>query len=298
MTCTSESPMEASTPTNLLTTKPSTRIGTWNIRTLYDSGRINEVASEMRKYKIKSEEKKVLFNCEVNNKFEVLAGLVTDETLEQHCLTLQEIWKSTCTDVLGRKTKQHKQWLSAETWDKIQERKELKEKINQCQNEEQKANLRTQYGAVNKSLRKNARDDKKRFLREMTVDAEKAAEQRDMKRLYDITRTLAGRNTNTSKPVKDKQGKIITSDVGQKDRWAEHFQEILNRHPPESIPDIPPTTEEIDFNTGPPTKGEIIKAIKNAKKGKAPGPDGIPVEALKADPKISAEMLHPLLWKQ
>ncbi|KAK6987320.1 hypothetical protein BgiMline_017010 [Biomphalaria glabrata] len=135
--------------------------------------------------------------------------------------------------------KQHKQWLSAETWAKIQERKELKEKINQCQNEEQKANLRTQYGAVNKSVRKNARDDKKRFLHEMTVDAEKAAEQRDMKRLYDITRTLAGRNTNTNKPVKDKQGKIITSDVGQKDRWAEHFQEILNQYPPESIPDFP-----------------------------------------------------------
>ncbi|KAK6970979.1 craniofacial development protein 2, partial [Biomphalaria glabrata] len=168
----------------------------------------------------KSEKNKVLFNCEVKNKFEVLAGLVTDETLEQHCLTLQEIWKSTCTDVLGWNTKQHKEWLSAETWAKIQERKELKEKINQYQNEEQKANHRTQYGAVNKSVRKNAREDKKRFLHEMTVDAEKAAEQRDMKRLYDITRTLAGRNTNTNKPVKDKQGKIITSDVGQKDRWA------------------------------------------------------------------------------
>ncbi|KAK6962318.1 craniofacial development protein 2 [Biomphalaria glabrata] len=80
----------------------------------------------------------------------------------------------------------------------------------------------------------------------MTTDAEKAAEQRDMKRLYDITRTLAGRNTSTNKPVKDKHGKIITSDVGQKDRWAEHFQEILNRHLPESIPDIPSTTEEMN----------------------------------------------------
>ncbi|KAK6970521.1 craniofacial development protein 2 [Biomphalaria glabrata] len=117
----------------------------------------------------------VLFNFEVKNKFEVglLAGLVTDETLEQHCLTLQEIWKRPCTNVLGRKTKHYKQWLSAETWAKIQERKELKEKINQCQNEEQKANLRTQYCVVNKSVRKNARDDKKRFLHEMTVDAEK-----------------------------------------------------------------------------------------------------------------------------
>nr|KAI8748933.1 craniofacial development protein 2-like; partial [Biomphalaria glabrata] len=134
---------------------------------------------------------------------------------------------------------------------RLQERKELKEKINQSQNEEQKANLKTQYGAVNKSVRKT----KKRFLHEMTVDAEKAAEQRDIKRLYDITRNSARRNTNTNRPVKDKLGKIITSDAGQKNRWAKHFQEILNRHLPESIPDIPPATEEMNVSTGPPTKG-------------------------------------------
>ncbi|XP_055878515.1 uncharacterized protein LOC106074981 [Biomphalaria glabrata] len=52
------------------------------------------------------------------------------------------------------------------------------------------------------------------------------------------------------------------------------------------------------YNVHKRNKGEIIKAIKNAKNGKAPGPDGIPVEALKADPKISAEMLLCKIWEQ
>ena len=67
---------------------------------------------------LKHELKKEVFICEVKNKFEALSGLMADETLEQHCHTLQEIWRNTCIEVLGRKTKEHKEWLSAETWGK------------------------------------------------------------------------------------------------------------------------------------------------------------------------------------
>ncbi|XP_059158094.1 craniofacial development protein 2-like [Physella acuta] len=50
---TSESLTEASLLTNLLTPKTKTRLGTWNIRTLYESSRSAQVAKEMRRYKLK-----------------------------------------------------------------------------------------------------------------------------------------------------------------------------------------------------------------------------------------------------
>ena len=53
MTCTSESPREAGVLTTLFTTKTKTRIGTWNIRTLYESSRAAQVSSEMHKYNLK-----------------------------------------------------------------------------------------------------------------------------------------------------------------------------------------------------------------------------------------------------
>lgn len=52
MTCAGEILREADTPKNLLKTKAKTRIGTWNIRTLYESSKAAQVASEMRSYNI------------------------------------------------------------------------------------------------------------------------------------------------------------------------------------------------------------------------------------------------------
>ena len=87
----------------------------------------------------------------------------------------------------------------------------------------------------------------------------------DTKIVYNITRQLAGRKTNTTKPVKDKDGKIITSLKQQLERWKDHFAELLNG---ECIPDAPnlPPGDDLDVDTGPITKTEIIKALKKIKK--------------------------------
>ena len=97
--------------------------------------------------------------------------------------------------------------------------------------------------------------------------------------------------------MKDKNGVTITDEAKERARWAEHFQEILNRPPPQVPPDIPPAGNQLEVNTNPPTKAEVSKAIKSLKSGKAAGPDGIPPEALKADVQTSTEMIHPLLMK-
>jgi hypothetical protein len=51
----------------------------------------------------------------------------------------------------------------------------------------------------------------------------------------------------------------------------------------------------------PPSKREIIEAIKTMKKGEAAGIDNIPAEILQVDPHLSTEMLYPLfldIWKE
>ena len=53
MTRAGESLKEASAPTTLLTTKSTTRIGTWNIRTLNETGKTAQVCREMHRFSLK-----------------------------------------------------------------------------------------------------------------------------------------------------------------------------------------------------------------------------------------------------
>lgn len=46
--------------------------------------------------------------------------------------------------------------------------------------------------------------------------------------IYDTTKKLAGRYGKLERSVKEKEGKSITEIQEQKNRWVEHFEEILN----------------------------------------------------------------------
>ncbi|KAK2164497.1 hypothetical protein NP493_1413g00067 [Ridgeia piscesae] len=90
-------------------------------------------------------------------------------------------------------------------------------------------------------------------------------------------------------------------DEEQLKRWREHFEELLNRPPPQNPPDITPAEEVLQINCERPSKAEIEKAIHHMKSGKASGPDKIPAEAIKADIETSTEILHHLfgkIWEQ
>ena len=92
-------------------------------------------------------------------------------------------------------------------------------------------------------------------------------------------KTLTEGFHNHDRPVKDiNDGKVITSERDQVERWAEHFRAVLNRQDPDTITEIPEALEDIDVRVDPPTQEEIRRAIETLKNGKAPGEDGICVE--------------------
>ena len=53
--------------------------------------------------------------------------------------------------------------------------------------------------------------------------AEKAAGKRDVKELYSITRTLAGARKIPDRPMRAKNGEVLTEQEEQRKRWAESF---------------------------------------------------------------------------
>ena len=117
-----------------------------------------------------------------------------------------------------------------------------------------------------------------------------------------ITRTLCGRRQTTSAvPIKDKSGKLLTTEEEIDKRWKEHFEEVLNRPDPPTPASISEPETELNVDIEPPSKPEIKAAIKTLKNGKAPGGDCLNAEMLKADPDMTTTALHPLfkaIWDE
>jgi len=166
--------------------------------------------------------------------------------------------------------------------------------MNQAKTRQQKQITSAKYNAMAKEVSKQLRADKRAYINDIADRAEEAASKGDIKTLYATTRLLSGRRSNPNKPVRDKEGKLLTSLDEQLTRWKERFQEVLNRQPPQDAPQLEPG-DPLDINTGPVTKAEIRKALGSLKNGKAAGIDNIPPEALKEGGSVLVDQLHHLL---
>ncbi|VDP38292.1 unnamed protein product [Schistosoma curassoni] len=214
----------------------------------------------------------------LNNKFQVLQDLLKEEetTMEGNLKSINEALTSTCQEVLGLKKHHHKEWISIETADKIKERKNKKTAINNSRTRAKKVQAQAEYTEVNKQVKKSIRSNKKKYVEELATTTEKAAREGNMRQLYDTTKKLAGKYSKPKRPVKDKEGRPITDIQEQRDRWVEYFEEILNRPAPINPPDIEAAHTNLPIDVNPPTKEEIIMAVRQIKIVKAAGPDNIP----------------------
>ena len=98
-------------------------------------------------------------------------------------------------------------------------------------------------------------------------------------------------------PVKDKQGKVLTTEREQAARWVQHFEEVLNRPDPEEPADPPPSELYLDIDTSLPGIAEVRSAIENMKNGKASGIDSLQAELFKADISTTSRLLTDLFSK-
>ncbi|VDO75741.1 unnamed protein product [Schistosoma margrebowiei] len=105
------------------------------------------------------------------------------------------------------------------------------------------------------------RTDKRKYVEDMTTTVEKAAREGNMRQLCDATK-IAGNRRKPERPVKSKEGKVITNIEEQQNRWVEHFKELLNRPVPLTLPNIEAASTDLPINVGPSTIEEINQITK------------------------------------
>ena len=194
---------------------------------------------------LKDREVTETFRLTISNKYEALQNLLEEENMDidtqwQH---IKETWTSTCKEILGKKTCQNKECISADTISKVQVTTEKKGVINNSRTRAVKAAAQKQCAEANRAVKENITTDKENFIDSLAREAEDAAAHGNMKQLYETTRKLAGKYKQADRPIKDKKSDVVTSDGDQLKRWRERFEELLNRPAPENPPDIPPADE-------------------------------------------------------
>ena len=173
---------------------------------------------------------------------------------------IKEMWTSTCSVVLGKKKYQQKDRISSDTLNKVQVRKEKKGAINNSRTRAAKATAQEEYTEANRAVKNSVKTYKANFIEELAREAEDASAQGNMKQLYEITRTFAGKYKRTDRPIKDKNGNVLTSDEDQLKKWREHFEELLKRPPPQNPLDNTPAEEVLQINCETPSKADIEKS--------------------------------------
>lgn len=96
------------------------------------------------------------------------------------------IIKEATLETVGKKNKQHKAWMTKETWEKIENRRKIKQNILPNRNIDETTKLEKTYREVDKDIKRSARNDKRRKIEVLTQKADEAANRNDSK-TYTIT---------------------------------------------------------------------------------------------------------------
>ena len=114
-----------------------------NKRNIYDTDKLEQPEIQKK------------FRIELRNRFRVLENLHQSETdpvesLEQEWKQIKTIYNDTSSTILGYKNHERKQWISDSTWNSIQERKDIKKKLNNAKSERIKTALQREYSDKDK----------------------------------------------------------------------------------------------------------------------------------------------------
>lgn len=121
---------------------------------------------------------------------------------------------------------------------------------------------------------------------------------KNQRKVFQIVKKMNGKSTPQPMSVKSKEGNILTDKDQVKDRWREHFCELLNRpaparryHPSQQL------WEELDIDTSEPSEEEVEKAINKLKNNKSAGTDSVTAELIKCGGQPTRARFHSLLLK-
>ncbi|KAK3555889.1 hypothetical protein QTP86_029801, partial [Hemibagrus guttatus] len=202
-----------------------------------------------------------------------------------------EVIRETGRKVLGvssgrRKEDKETWWWNEEVQDSIQRKRLAKKKWDMDRTEEN----RQEYKELQRRVKREVSKAKQKAYDELYT----RLDTREGEDLYRSDRQTDrdGKDVQQVRVIKDRDGRVLTSEDSVQRRWKEYFEELMNEENEKEkrVEGVNSVEQKVDKIR----KDEVRKASKRMKSGKAVGPDDILVEVWKCLGEAAVEFLTSL----
>ncbi|KAK3525514.1 hypothetical protein QTP86_033482 [Hemibagrus guttatus] len=206
--------------------------------------------------------------------------------------TTAEVIRETGRKVLGvssgrRKEDKETWWWNEEVQDSIQRKRLAKKKWDMDRTEEN----RQEYKELQRRVKREVSKAKQKAYDELYTRLDTREGEKDLYRLA-RQRDRDGKDVQQVRVIKDRDGRVLTSEESVQRRWKEYFEELMNEENEREkrVEGVNSVEQKVDKIR----KDEVRKALMRTKSGKAVGPDNIPVEVWKCLGEAAVEFLASL----
>ena len=204
-------------------------------------------------------------------------------------------------ETLGPTQRKHQDWFD-ENDKEINKLLEEKNRLHRAYTNDKSSASKAAFSKARNTVQKKLQEMQDKWLSNKAKEIQHYADTNDMKRFYESVKTVYGPRSASSSPLLSADGTTLITDKSSiLERWAEHFETVLNRPSninDEAISQLPQVPINLEMDA-PPTLPEVEKAIHQLSNGKAPGADAIPAEVYKhAGPQLKDKLtqLFQAMW--
>ncbi|KAK3534572.1 hypothetical protein QTP86_016661 [Hemibagrus guttatus] len=150
---------------------------------------------------------------------------------------------------------------------------------------------RQEYKELRRRVKREVSKTKQKAYDELYTRLDTREGEKDLYRLA-RQRDRDGKDVQQARVIKDRDGRVLTSEESVQRRWKEYFEELMNEENEREkrVEGVNSVEQKVDKIR----KDEARKALKRMKNGKAVGPDDILVEVWKCLGEAAVEFLTSL----
>ncbi|KAK3506208.1 hypothetical protein QTP70_017142 [Hemibagrus guttatus] len=188
-----------------------------------------------------------------------------------------------------RKEDKETWWWNEEVHDSIQRKRLAKKKWDMDRTEEN----RQEYKELQRRVKREVSKAKQKAYEELYTRLDTREGEKDLYRLA-RQRDRDGKDVQQVRVIKDRDGRVLTSEESVQRGWKEYFEELMNEENEREkrVEGVNSVEQKVDKIR----KDEVRKALKRMKSGKAVGPDDILVEVWKCLGEAAVEFVTDIMF--